>query len=434
MADITIIGGGLAGSEAAYQAAIRGLSVDLCEMRPHKLTEAHKTGFMAELVCSNSLRSNNDNSAPGLLKNELSAAGSLIMEAASLFSVPAGAALAVDREQFAAYITNKLESSPNINIVRREVTALPSGVVIIATGPLTSKALSSEMEKIIGKEHLHFYDAIAPIIDGDSVNHDIVFFASRYSKGGEDYLNCPMNKDEYESFYKALTEADRVQAKEFEKEKFFEGCMPVEVMAMRGLDTLRFGPLKPVGLRDRRNDNKFHAVVQLRAENVDKSAYNMVGFQTRLKQSDQKKVFRMIPGLEDAVFLRYGSIHRNTFINSPILLNSDLTLKADKNIRLAGQITGVEGYIESTAMGLLAGIFAVGQIKGLSVVPLSPYTAHGALIGHITGSQHVNFQPSNINFGLIPPLSRKIKEKALKKEMICKRAMEEWKEFLERVH
>ncbi len=428
---ITIIGGGLAGSEAAWQAAKRGIRVRLYEMRPLRMTPAHKTDLLAELVCSNSLRSNDPLSAPGLLKTELHMAGSIIMEAALHSEVPAGSALAVDRTLFSSYITEKLRSHHLIEIIHEEINEIPDGYCIIATGPLTSDALSEALKRLLSEEHLYFYDAIAPIVDAETIDFSKVFRASRYGKGGDDYLNCPMNKEEYERFYNALIEADIVAKRDFEDMKVFEGCMPIEIMARRGHDTLRFGPMKPVGLIDPRTNKEPYAVVQLRIENRDRTAYNIVGFQTRLKWPEQKQVFRMIPGLENAEFLRYGSIHRNTFINSPLFLNKDLSLKIKDSIYLAGQITGVEGYIESTAMGLIAGINLSRRIKGLSFVPVPPDTAHGSLIRYITESEPRGFQPSNINFALLPPLEKKIKDKRLRRELIVKRAIESWKRYME---
>jgi methylenetetrahydrofolate--tRNA-(uracil-5-)-methyltransferase len=430
MDSLIIIGGGLAGSEAAFQAGIRGVNVILYEMRPLKFTPAHKTQYLSELVCSNSLRSNTLESAPGLLKKELSLAGSLIMEAAYKTMVPAGSALAVDREAFSKYITDKLVSMPNINIIRQEVSSIPDTLSIIATGPLTSEPLAQQLLKIIGGEHLYFYDAIAPIIDGSSIDYDKTFFSSRYDKGDADYLNCPMERAQFDSFYDALAQADMVTAKEFEDKKIFEGCMPIEVMAQRGRDTMRFGPLKPVGLKSPKTGKIYYAVVQLRAENAARTSFNMVGFQTRLKQPEQCKVFKMIPGLEDARFLRYGSIHRNTFINSPMQLSKGLTLKNHDSTMIAGQITGVEGYIESTAMGLIAGIFAVNILKGGTITQPSQNTAHGALINYITTKARKDFQPSNINFGLFPELEQQIKDKQMKKEAIVKRAIADWRVFL----
>ncbi|RMG73598.1 MAG: methylenetetrahydrofolate--tRNA-(uracil(54)-C(5))-methyltransferase (FADH(2)-oxidizing) TrmFO, partial [Nitrospirae bacterium] len=345
-----IIGGGLSGTEAAWQAAQRGVRVVLYEMRPVKTTPAHKSDHLAELVCSNSLRANEVYTAAGLLKEEMRLAGSLIMEAADRFKLPAGGALAVDRELFASYITEVVERHPLIEVKRTEVTSVPEGYSIIATGPLTSEKFAEHLKGMLSGEYLYFYDAIAPIVDAESIDYSKVFRASRYGKGGDDYINCPMSKEEYERFYNALIEADQVQAREFEDEKVFEGCMPIEVMARRGRDTLRFGPMKPVGLIDPRTGKQPYAVVQLRVEDISETAYNIVGFQTRLRWPEQKRVFRLIPGLERAEFLRYGSIHRNTFINGPMFLNRDLSLKGYPKTYMAGQITGVEGYIESTAM------------------------------------------------------------------------------------
>jgi len=431
MNELIIIGGGLAGSEAVWQAAIRGIKVTLFEMRPLKLTEAHKTGFLGELVCSNSLRSGDIMSAPGLLKKELETAGSLIMKAAEVSRVPAGGALAVDRAVFSGFLTDAISRNPNIEVVREEVKEIPHAPCIIATGPLTSSPMADALGRITGNEYLYFYDAISPIVDAGSIDYDRVYFASRYGKGGDDYVNCPMTREEYEKFFDALLEADKVSARAFESEKVFEGCMPVEVMASRGKDTLRFGPMKPVGLRDPKTGREPYAVVQLRPENRDGSAYNMVGFQTRIKWPEQQRVFRMIPGLEKAEFLRFGSVHRNTFINSPLFLREDLTLKAKEEIYLAGQITGVEGYIESTAMGLVAGINAARRILGREAVAVPDTTAHGSLIRHIT-TPAKNFQPSNINFGLFPPVNSG-RGKDLRKKTLVERAVKNWEEYIERV-
>jgi methylenetetrahydrofolate--tRNA-(uracil-5-)-methyltransferase len=432
---LIVIGGGLAGSEAAWQAARRGVGVTLYEMRPVKSTEAHRTGLLGELVCSNSLRSNDVYSAPGLLKKELSMAGSLIMAAAQASTVPAGSALAVDRRMFADFITQSLSDHPLVEIIREEVVVLPETAAVIATGPLTSEAMSRSLSALLGEDNLYFYDAIAPIIDAESIEYEKVYRASRYGKGGNDYLNCPMTKDEYGAFYTALIEADRVTPREFEEQKVFEGCMPIEVMALRGEDTLRFGPMKPVGLPDPATGREPYAVVQLRAENRELTAYNMVGFQTRLKWPEQSRVFRMIGGLRDAEFLRFGSLHRNTFINGPLFLNKDLTLKNRQNIFIAGQITGVEGYIESTAIGLVAGFSAAVALKGLPAEEVPASTSHGALIRHITGADGRNFQPSNINFGLFPaaggPLG--IRDKKQRRTKIVERAIEEWGKYLERI-
>jgi methylenetetrahydrofolate--tRNA-(uracil-5-)-methyltransferase len=433
--ELIVVGGGLAGSEAAWQAATRGVKVRLFEMRPQRTTEAHTTGMLGELVCSNSLRSNDLYSAPGLLKKELSLAGSLIMEAAESSVVPAGSALAVDRTLFAGFITARLSGHPNIAIERAEVVGLPETIAVIATGPLTSQAMARCLSAQIGGEHLYFYDAIAPIIDAESIDYGRVYRASRYGRGGDDYINCPMTSEEYEHFYTAVMEADKVTPRAFEQEKVFEGCMPIEIMASRGFDTLRFGPMKPVGLPDPKTDREPYAVVQLRAENREGRAYNMVGFQTRLKWPEQKRVFRMIRGLENAEFLRYGSLHRNTFMNSPLFLNGDLTLKKRENIFIAGQISGVEGYIESTAMGLVAGINAALKMKGVPAVDVPPETSHGALIRHITESDAGRFQPSNINFGLFPARdgAGRTRNKKLKKMMIAEQALSAWQAYLQAI-
>ncbi len=433
MKEITVVGGGLAGSEAAWQAARLGVRVSLYEMRPKKMTEAHKTAGLAELVCSNSLRSGELNTGPGLLKRELEIGGSLIMEAALRSSVAAGSALAVDRGQFSAYITNAIEGHPLIEIIREEVIGVPSGrVTIIATGPLTSAPMADLIRTIVGEDYLHFYDAIAPIIDAESIDYSKVYRMSRYNKGGDDYLNCPMTKDEYDAFFSALTDADSVTAREFEDIKVFEGCMPVEVMARRGEDTLRFGPLKPVGLPHPATGKVPYAVVQLRTENREQTAYNMVGFQTRLKWPEQKRVFRMIPGLEHAEFFRFGSIHRNTYINSPQHLNKDLSLRESGSIYLAGQITGVEGYIESTAIGLLAGFSTALRVLGKQFIVPPRSSAHGSLLTHITESDARQFVPSNINFGLLPSQDAipRIRDKKLRRQKIAEVAINEWSEYI----
>ncbi|MBF0606240.1 MAG: methylenetetrahydrofolate--tRNA-(uracil(54)-C(5))-methyltransferase (FADH(2)-oxidizing) TrmFO [Candidatus Magnetobacterium sp. LHC-1] len=434
MSELTIIGGGLAGSEAAYQAAHCGVDVTVHEMRPARLTPAHKSGLLGELVCSNSLRSDLADTAHGLLKAELTMANSLIMEAARATAIPAGSALAVNRDEFAAYITNKLRNHPRVKIVTGEVTQLPAPPAVIATGPLTSDALAAALGKVTDESSLYFYDAIAPIIDADSIDYDIAYYSSRYGKGGDDYLNCPMDEAAYNRFYDALREADSVAARDFEDVKVFEGCMPVEVMALRGKDTLRFGPLRPVGLPHPVTGAMMHAVVQLRAENAQRSAFNMVGFQTRLRQSQQQRVFRLIPGLQGAEFLRYGSIHRNTFINSPLYLDRGLRLRSpqvDGAIYIAGQLTGVEGYLESTAMGLLAGIFATRNILGLPQVEPPGDTACGALLDYITTPvKGGSFQPSNINFGLLPSLDKHIRDKSQKKQAIVTRSLQSWGAFV----
>ncbi|MCE5311809.1 MAG: methylenetetrahydrofolate--tRNA-(uracil(54)-C(5))-methyltransferase (FADH(2)-oxidizing) TrmFO [Nitrospiraceae bacterium] len=429
---LTVIGAGLAGCEAAWQAAEAGAEVLLYEMRPLRNTEAHRTDMLAELVCSNSLRSDELTTGPGLLKKEMEAAGSLVMRIARQSSVAAGSALAVDREIFAGLITEKISSHPRIKVVRQEVAQLPDSLTILATGPLTSQPMAEEVARIVGSSSLYFYDAIAPIIDADSINSAEIFCASRYGKGGDDYINCPMSREEYEAFYNALVEADTALAHEFEEIKVFEGCMPVEVMAHRGVDTLRFGPLKPVGLKDPSTGKTPYAVVQLRQENRQKTAYNMVGFQTRLRQPEQKRVFRMIPGLRKAEFLRFGSIHRNTFINSPRHLNSDLSLKQRPHVYVAGQLSGVEGYIESAAMGFIAGINATKRLSGKEAVVPPRTTAHGALIAHITKADPDVFQPSNINFGLIEqhPDVVRLRDKKEKRRTMADIALSHWAEYI----
>lgn len=429
---LTIIGAGLAGCEAAWQAAESGVDVILYEMRPQKTTEAHRTSMLAELVCSNSLRSDDISTGPGLLKKEMEQAGSLVLQAARQSSVAAGSALAVDREIFSQVISEKISMHPRIDVVRQELTKLPDSIAILATGPLTSQAMTEEIARIVGSGSLYFYDAIAPIIDADSINIEEVFSASRYGKGGDDYINCPMSREEYEAFYNALVEADTAQMHEFENIKVFEGCMPVEVMAHRGVDTLRYGPLKPVGLKDPATGKTPYAVVQLRQENRQKTAYNMVGFQTRLRQPEQKRVFSMIPGLLKAEFLRYGSMHRNTFINSPLHLNNDLSLRARPDVYVAGQISGVEGYIESAAMGFIAGINAARRLAGRDVVVPPRTTAHGALIAHITEIDPEIFQPSNINFGLIEQSAEaaRVRDKKARRRLIADVALTHWAEYI----
>lgn len=420
---ITVIGAGLAGSEAAWQAAERGIKVTLYEMRPVKSSPAHRSGFFAELVCSNSLRAAALENAVGLLKEEMRRLGSVIMQCADANTVPAGGALAVDREKFARMVTEKITGHPNITVINEEVTKIPDGPVIIASGPLTSDILAEAIRNLTGADYLYFYDAAAPIVTYDSLDHDKVFRASRYDKGDDDYLNCPMDREEYERFYEALVKAERVPLRKFEKEIFFEGCMPVEEMAARGPQTLTFGPLKPVGLTDPRTGRWPFAVVQLRQDNAEGTLFNMVGFQTHLKWDDQKRVFGLIPGLENAEFVRYGVMHRNTFINSPVLLFATLQLKIRPEVFFAGQITGVEGYVESAAAGLIAGINGARFVSGMSPVEFPPETAHGALCRYITTSEAKTFQPMNVNFGLLPPLSEKIKDKKLKNGKIAERAL-----------
>ena len=426
--DVVIIGGGLAGSEAAWQAAERGAKVTLYEMRPKKETAAHKTSNLAEIVCSNSLGSADPMSAPGILKEEMRLLNSLVIRAAELARVPAGSALAVDRDIFAQEITRTLESHPNIKIIREEIQEIPSDALcIVATGPLTSESLSLALAMLTSKKNLAFFDAISPIIDAESIDMDKVFRASRYDKGGADYLNCPMDEEAYTAFYDALMAAEKVEAKDFEKVPYFEGCIPIEVMAERGKQTLTFGPMKPVGLTDPRTGKRPHAVLQLRAENQYGSCYNMVGFQTKLKYPEQQRVFRMIPGLGKAEFLRLGSIHRNTFVNSPEILRNTLQVKMRGTTFLAGCIIGVEGYVESAATGGLAGINAARALADLPLLTPPLATAHGALINYITTSDAKHFQPMNTNFGLFPPLPTKIRDKEQKRRMIHQRAMDEFK-------
>ena len=398
--DIVIVGGGLAGSEAAWQAANRGAKVTLYEMRPKEMTQAHKTGGLAELVCSNSLGSADFLNAPGILKEEMRHLNSLIIRVADEVRVPAGSALAVDREQFSLKITQELEGHPNIRILHEEITEVPTDCLcILATGPLTSDKLSQAIAQLTHTKHLYFYDAISPIVDADSINMDVVFLASRYDKGGDDYLNCPMDEPTYNAFYDALLAAEKVQPKEFEKTPYFEGCIPIEVMAERGRQTMQFGPLKPVGLENPKTGTRAYAVVQLRTENAHRSCYNLVGFQTKLTYGEQKRVFRMIPGLEQAEFLRYGSLHRNTFINSPQLLRNTLQFKARGTLFFAGQLVGVEGYTDSAAMGGLAGINAARSLEGLPLVTPPPTTAHGCLLSYITTAASSFVHPAMPNAG-----------------------------------
>ncbi len=411
MKSITIIGGGLAGSEAAWQAVRRGCKVKLYDMKPHTFSPAHSSPDMAELVCSNSFRSDDIGSAVGLLKEEMRRCDSLIMQTAFECRVPAGKALAVDRDKFASRITESLTTHPDITIIREEVTELPppsDSIVILATGPLTSPALTDDLIKLTGRDRLAFYDAIAPIVDAESLNMDIIYRKSRYDDGPGDYLNCPMDKDSYERFITELANGQYSPLKDFEKPKYFEGCLPIEVIRSRGDETLRFGPMKPVGLPDPRTGKDPHAVVQLRMENREGTSYNMVGFQTKLIYSEQKRIFRLIPGMENAEFVRFGSIHRNTFVCAPEILQPTLEFKDRPDILLAGQLSGVEGYVESAAMGLLAGIN--GARKAVGITPTVPpaETSLGALINHLTLSDPKHFQPSNVNFSLFPAWEKKV--------------------------
>jgi len=427
---LNIIGGGLAGVEAAWRAANEGVSVRLYEMRPAKNTPAHHSGKLAELVCSNSLRSADPHNAVGLLKEEMKLMGSLVMEAAEKTKVPAGSALAVDRELFADYITAKIASHENIEVVREEVSEIPDGPAVLATGPLTSEPMADAIARLTGAEHLHFYDAIAPIIDADSIDMDVAFMASRYGKGGDDYINCPMDEAGYNAFIDAIIEADKVPVREFESVRCFEGCMPIEEIVSRGRDTLRHGPMKPMGITDPKTGEMPYAVVQLRTENEERSAYNIVGFQTRLKHPEQKRVFRLIPGLGNAEFMRYGSLHRNTFINAPVFMDRYLMFTKRPGLFIAGQLSGVEGYVESAAMGILAGINAARYIRGEKTVTPPDTTALGALVAHLTKTEPSRFQPSNVIFSLFPPLERRIKQKAQRREALAKRALEDISQWM----
>ncbi|WP_342581152.1 FADH(2)-oxidizing methylenetetrahydrofolate--tRNA-(uracil(54)-C(5))-methyltransferase TrmFO [Ureibacillus sp. FSL W7-1570] len=408
---VNVIGAGLAGSEAAWQIASRGVKVRLFEMRPVKQTPAHHTDKFAELVCSNSLRANTLTNAVGVLKEEMRILNSLIIKAADSASLPAGGALAVDRHEFSGFVTEQLKNHPLVEIVNEEVTEIPEGITVIATGPLTSEALAKKIKELTGQEYLYFYDAAAPIVEKDSINMDKVYLKSRYDKGEAAYLNCPMTKEEFERFYDALVNAEVVELKEFEKEIYFEGCMPIEVMAKRGPKTLLFGPLKPVGLEDPRTGERPYAVVQLRQDNAAGTLYNIVGFQTHLKWGAQKEVFRLIPGLENVEIVRYGVMHRNTFINSPKVLKKTYQLKTRPNLFFAGQMTGVEGYVESAGSGLVAGINAARLALGKEPVELPKETALGSMARYITEADPSNFQPMNVNFGIFLELGERIKSK-----------------------
>lgn len=427
MKKVIIVGAGMAGSEAAWQVAQRGIKVDLYEMRPEKSTPAHKTEKFAELVCSNSLRGAGLENAVGLLKEEMRQLNSIIMESADINRVPAGGALAVDREGFSQYITDKVKNHPNVTVINKEIETIPQedgAITIIASGPLTSEVLAKSIGELTGQDYFYFYDAAAPLISKESIDMSKAYRASRYGKGTADYINCPMDKEEYENFWQELTTAELAPIKEFEKAKFFEGCMPVEEMARRGIDTLLYGPLKPVGLEDPKTGKRPYAVVQLRQDNAADSLYNIVGFQTHLKWPEQKRVFGLIPGLENAEFVRYGVMHRNTFINSPELLRPTLQYKDRDDLLFAGQMTGVEGYIESAASGLVAGVNAAYLAKGENPVIFPEQTAHGSMCKYITSAVAKHFQPMNANFGLMPPLEERIRDKKLKKQKIAERALE----------
>lgn len=446
MSNLTVIGAGLSGSEAAWQAAERGLKVTLYEMRPHVQTGAHTTHLFGELVCSNSLGSNLLDRAPGLLKEELRCMGSFVLQCADQNAVPAGGALAVDRQGFACCVTEQIESHPNIRVVREEVTEIPPGLVVIATGPLTSPGLSRAILALSGQENLYFYDAIAPIIYLESIDFEIAYRGSRYGRGDQedgDYLNCPMNEQEYNDFVAALLNAERIELKEFERDiasgvkagahHFFEGCLPIEIMAQRGWKALAFGPLRPVGLPDPRTGKRPFAVVQLRQDNLAGTLYNMVGFQTNLKFSEQKRVFRMIPGLERAEFARYGQMHRNTFIYSPALLRPTLQFRNREDLFFAGQITGVEGYAGNIATGLLAGWNAARFAMGREPLTLPPTTMSGALCHYVTHARAADFQPMKANFGILPPLDSDARGKRERARAYAARAIEDLTAFLDAV-
>jgi len=430
MVKVAVIGGGLAGSEAVYRIAKEGIPVDLYEMRPSKMTPAHRTGYFSELVCSNSLGGKEITTGAGLLKKEMEMLGSLIVEVAKREAVPAGGALAVDRERFAKGITEIIESMDNVNVIREEVKEIPKGYdyIVIATGPLTSPDFSKSLMEITGEEYLYFYDAIAPTVDAETVDFSKGFWGDRYSKGEGDYFNCVLTQEEYERFYNALMEAEQVPLKDFERAVFFEGCLPIEEMARRGKETLLYGPMKPVGLIDPKTGKQPFAVVQLRKENKEGTLLSLVGFQTKLKYPEQKRVFRLIPALENATFVRLGSIHRNTFIQSHKLLEPTLILKKDKRILFAGQITGVEGYVASASTGILAGINVVRMVKGKQPVVPPKTTMLGGLVHYITEPKE-ELQPMNPNFALLPPLDKKVKDKQKRKLLKAQRSLSDMEEF-----
>jgi methylenetetrahydrofolate--tRNA-(uracil-5-)-methyltransferase len=426
---IRVIGGGLAGPEAALTAAKLGLDVDLYEMRPVRMTPAHETPDFGELVCSNSLKSESENTAPWLLKQEMRRAGCELLKHADASAVPAGHALAVDRVEFSRRIAEAIAAEPRITVHREEVAALDpeDGITVLASGPLTSAALSAEIARLTGSEHLAFYDSISPIVDADSIDKERVYFAARYDKGTADYINCPMSREEYDRFYDALVSAETVESKEWEKLAYFEGCLPIEELARRGRDTLRFGPMKPVGLRDPRTGKTPHAVVQLRCENLRADSYNLVGFQNHLKYGEQARILRLIPGLENARFLRYGQIHRNTYINAPKILTETLAMRAWPSIFFAGQISGVEGYTESIATGMLCGHYAAAVAQSREAFAVPRETALGSLVHYITHAEARNFQPANITFDLLVPLEeetrKRIRDKKERHRMQCDRAL-----------
>ena len=435
---IKVIGGGLAGPEAALQAARAGCEVTLYEMRPHRSTEAHQTSDFAELVCSNSLKSESENTAPWLLKQEMRAAGCVLLAEADACAVPAGHALAVDRVEFSRRVAERIANQPNITVVREEVTTLhegdPETLTVLASGPLTSPALTAELQRLTGADHLSFYDSIAPVVDATTINMDRVYFAARWDKGSADYINCPFTREEYDTFYNALVAAHEVEAHAWERLDYFEGCLPIEEIARRGKDTLRFGCMKPVGLRDPRTGQTPYAVVQLRCENLRADSYNLVGFQNHIKFGDQARVLRLIPGLENATFLRYGQIHRNTYINSPTLLTETLQLRDHPTVLIAGQLSGVEGYTESIAGGMLAGRFAAALARGEQPTPAPRLSAHGSLVHYITHAEAKRFQPANVTFDLLMPLEeelrKKIRDKKERHRIQCERGLQAWHRWL----
>jgi methylenetetrahydrofolate--tRNA-(uracil-5-)-methyltransferase len=439
MNEVNVIGGGLAGVEAAWQAARLGAQVNLYEMRPLKQTPAHRSDKLAEIVCSNSLKSDEPGTASYLLKEELRQGGSLVMAAAAETRVPAGAALAVDRHKFAELITERIEREPRIRLIREEVTQIPEDrITIIATGPLSSDALTAEIMKLTGSDQMYFYDAIAPIVSADSIDTSIAFRAARYDKGGDDYLNCPLNEEQYERFYRALLEANSVPLQRFEETRWFEACLPIEELARRGVDTLRFGPMKPVGLRDPRTGRESYAAVQLRQENLMADAYSLVGFQNHLRYGEQARVLRLIPGLQNAEFLQFGQIHRNTYICSPRVLGATMQMRERPNVFFAGQITGVEGYVESVAMGWIAGINAARHAFGRGLIEAPAASATGALARYVSQADAKNFQPVNITFALLPPLDeparRSVRRKHERRKLQVDIALKEWAEWLDKNH
>jgi methylenetetrahydrofolate--tRNA-(uracil-5-)-methyltransferase len=436
---VNVIGGGLAGVEAAWQAARLGLQVNLYEMRPVRQTPAHRTDKLAEIVCSNSLKSDEVGTASYLLKEELRQGSSLVLAAAAETRVPAGAALAVDREKFAALVTQKIQDEPRIRLIREEVTSIPEDeIAIVATGPLSSDALTTEIMKLTGSDQMYFYDAIAPIVAADSIDTTVAWRAARYDKGGDDYLNCPFNEDEYARFYSELLEAKSVPLQRFEETRWFEACLPIEELARRGVDTLRFGPMKPVGLRDPQTGREPYAAVQLRQENLMADAYSLVGFQNHLRYGEQARVLRLIPGLQNAEFLQFGQIHRNTYICSPRVLQATMQMRERPNLFFAGQITGVEGYVESVAMGWLAGVNAARFACGAELLEAPARSATGALAHYVSHAEAKNFQPVNITFALLPPLPeqarRTVRKKRERRQLQVELGLKEWAEWLEQKH